>query len=615
MAVRRSHVACKLCGKPFWLRVQIGYEPVQRFAAPCPNCQSLIRGVVEPVDLETVRVTSEQFDEVPGGPDPTDRTVSYPTLNIAVDVPMFVDQVHGDPGPGLTPFLQLARYMPVMMLRATYPRLHPEWLKVNTLIEQLTESFLAGEDSQFDLQIRALASATTIELSNASRAVKLLEVYRVPLFSANNGEMYDALDQLRTIVRLIRGKPSALRTALVQALDVQSVDELRQKCWHSACRLVLNQGALSSAHYAEAVKTAGGPFDKLRSVRGDFETLAHAYLDGFEAASFALAFSAILENVAYRNDPGSSGSGAQVTLKKLLGLDARDREPLATGALQALFAPVSRIARNKIGHNAAHYDFRTGEIEFDNGIKLGLMELQCQLLAIYRLASWFCELAVVIEALAQGQDVDRRVTWEPTFTFEDHTVFLPRDDRGPRVTIRVKPPTESPSAEAKREPRKPESAKLVTRTRRVRASPMNERIYLPELSRPELTPEELVIYQALPSNQRSLDNVARVAGLIQGLANAFARRDPSDSEFADRLLDDPNFSLGYLEAFRHAQFTLGHKFTIVGVLTREDDRHVLSTFHTFPEGYSSSQAEPGLKKLYGDRLISIVAQHLGPESP
>ncbi|MFA5943553.1 MAG: hypothetical protein WC876_03700, partial [Candidatus Thermoplasmatota archaeon] len=85
------------------MRVQIGYEDVQPFLAPCPNCQSMLRGVFEPNRIETL--TSNHITAVQGGPQ--DPLADYPTLNIAVDLPMFMQGVHKR-GP-LTPFMAIYR--------------------------------------------------------------------------------------------------------------------------------------------------------------------------------------------------------------------------------------------------------------------------------------------------------------------------------------------------------------------------------------------------------------------------------------------------------------------------------------------------------------------------
>lgn len=428
MALHWFYVSCQICQRPFWLRAQIGYEPVQRFVAPCPVCGSLLRGTLEPEGLNKFRLTSNQFTRLQDGPDPYGEGLDLPTVTVAVDVPQFSDQIVARAIPGMTPFMQLVQYVPQdWMVGATYPRLHPDWKAITSAVEPAVESYLTNDRARFKLQLDWLEAQSAIEFPRTPAPISILNMMRVPFFSASNPAMLDVLDQLRSVVRNLLRQPQAVHDTLRSELAPHFVAELRRKCWRSACRLVLNQGALTSSHYAEAIRKSGGPYEKLRSVRGDYDVLAHAYLSAFEAASWAVGFQAVLEAAAITGDTRPMVDGRSSNLGKILDLDAKDREPLASGPLASLLAEVSRVVRNKIGHNAAHYDFQSGEIEFDNGKKTTLLDLQCQLLNMFRLGCWYSELSAIVEILASGQALHKRMFWEPRMGEGGRTVFLLRE--------------------------------------------------------------------------------------------------------------------------------------------------------------------------------------------
>lgn len=424
MAVARFHSTCGFCKKSFFLRIQIGYEPIQIFAAPCPECGSLLRGTFEPHPSGAHRLRSDHFEENPTSSMAVGDPFAYPTLNVAVDLPMEAGFVHQQSP--MTPFMAVQSFLPETWFETEYPRLHPHWKEINRSLEPLVEAHVAGKEDLFDLQAKRLRREANVALPSGSTGLRLMYAMRVPFFCAKNRQLLDVLDQTRSFVPLLFRQPPAVRDALRTVLEPPLVRELRNKVWRAAGRLVLRQGALTAAHFVEAVKSSRKAAATWRSVRGDHEELAHAYLQIFEAASYALAFHAVVENAATRGDPLTSPATNGESLAAICKWDAKDREPLANGALGLLFSEISRVTRNKIGHNAAHYDFSSGMITFDNGKQISLLELQAELLDTYRLACWATQLVALVELISAAADVHEKLQWEPEMENGGRTVFRRR---------------------------------------------------------------------------------------------------------------------------------------------------------------------------------------------
>jgi hypothetical protein len=313
-------------------------------------------------------------------------------------------------------------------MQTDYPRLPLDWKAVASTVEPLVESHLTNNDQLFKLQLQKLEGDSKIRFPKTNRAIILLDIMRTAFFSAKDESMFASLDELRAMISAYFRQDATAREQLRLQFNGPELNELRRKAWRSMQRLVVKQGVLSPAHVLRAIRAKGRKTDDLRSVRGDFDELAHIYIQFFESISYGLAFYAMLDNVANRATSNLLASGKTATLADLCKLKAVQREPLASGALGHLYAKISRVARNKLGHNAAHYDFTTGLITFDNGNKVSLLELQEDMLDMYRLAAWLGELVALIELLAAGQDVPKDLRREPTMAEGYQTIFRQRTE-------------------------------------------------------------------------------------------------------------------------------------------------------------------------------------------
>lgn len=421
MAVLRFHVACLVCTRTFWLRIQVGYEDRQPFAAPCPLCKTLVRGLFEPKRSPTL--TSDHLKIAADGP--SDALADYPTMNISVDLPMFIGGVH-ERGPK-TPFLAVyALIDKEEWMKTDYPRLPLDWKEVCAVAEPLVESHFAGNADLFDQQSRRLAKESKVRLGDSKGGVRLMHVMHTAFFAAKNQALFDALDELRQQVPRYFRQSNEAREAFRKEASGALFDECRNKAWRSAQRLVQKQAVMAGAHVTHAIRAQRQNMEELRSVRGDYEELAHIYIQFFEAVSFAVAFHVILSNTVERADPHAMADGSRVSLKVLCRQRAVDREVHVGGKFGVLFAEISRVVRNKLGHHAAHYDFTTGIVTFDNGNKIPLLELQEDLLDIYRLAAWLVEFVALLELLVGGRDVPKEIWREPRMTVDDETIFRQR---------------------------------------------------------------------------------------------------------------------------------------------------------------------------------------------
>lgn len=153
----------------------------------------------------------------------------------------------------------------------------------------------------------------------------------------------------------------------------------------------------------------------------------------------------------------------------------------------------------------------------------------------------------------------------------------------------------------------------------LRHTPMSQRRFLTDLGRPEMTPEELFIYQALPPKNHTPEAVEQIRALVEGLAGHVSKllsKGGGGGRFsADDLMDDLQFTFGFLQAFEHGKSEYGGRFTVVTAVVRVDENHVSTMFHPLPYGTTSNVAEPKLRKIYGKNLIGIIAQQLEPGTP
>lgn len=423
MGAVRGSWRCLTCKGEFWWRFQVGYDPKAPFAAPCPHCGELLRGILTRDGLSVSCASSDVEDaewkyEERGLTDDS-------MLNLSTEVPLRSSAVHEN-NP-FTPFMQLTPLLDEFFeqrYKSTYPLLHPKWEIVGRMLPQMAHSHLKLNGKLFRQQAERMRGTSAVMLPKGTPAtVALMLATRVLPYGYLTSETTGAIKEIHSLAAALSNRGGdALRSFVDSATTADAEFKFRRKAWLSIANLSERQGALLTAHVAEAIQSKTD-VSEYRSMRGDYDDLSIQYLRAFETASKGLAFWKALQNAVLRGDPEDFGGGKRKSLRAMLKLNAHQRESWAAGDLGTLYSRTSRAIRNDIGHDSVHYDFRTGNLEFDDGKTVSLVAFQVHLLDVLRISLWSSELAGVIELLGGGGRVPKEVHRWPTMDEAGRTMF------------------------------------------------------------------------------------------------------------------------------------------------------------------------------------------------
>lgn len=415
MVTERHSVRCTACKTALRLRIQVGYEPRQPWAAPCPKCGALLRGTFSPNQGHD----SRHVEGTESGAEGEDL-VDVPTLNICTDFPLPRDYVT-ERSP-LSPSMMMQEAAKLGdLFQQQKPLLHPDFEDIGLRFEQLVESHLNGNGKQFRLIRTRLLEETRLRgLKNLDHGTALRLIFRALAAPTEDQDHMHALDELRNDMRGVARRWATLRARAEQdLLDAGGLDGWSQQAWRAASNLAQRVGALLASQVAVHIRDQGLNLADFRAVRGDYEELASAYARAFEAVSKGIALCAYTHDLATGGDGQGNVDGSRMTLKRRMGIRAVDREPLAPPAVKRLYDTISRNRRNEIGHHLDRYDFASGDLVNTDGTREGFLPFLIELQAFFRLTDWLVELVASWEELLRTGHLPEAMRRNPDHPWPD----------------------------------------------------------------------------------------------------------------------------------------------------------------------------------------------------
>jgi hypothetical protein len=153
--------------------------------------------------------------------------------------------------------------------------------------------------------------------------------------------------------------------------------------------------------------------------------------------------------------------------------------------------------------------------------------------------------------------------------------------------------------------------------RYLRSIPIGARAVVPELGRPDMTPEELRILEMLSPGDRTPENVRDVVAMLTPMAGKIAEIQTSlriEGEHSlETVLDDLEFGEAFFAAFQKGKETYGARFAVVAVLLRDSTGAIETGFFPQQFGATSDIIETAARSRYGARLVGIISSQMSPK--
>lgn len=411
MAISREIIRCLSCDNAVTLRlvVPIG-ERADPFLCPCPSCNCPLAGTFTlTFDPPKVHINSHdfKFEHIAATLDDP-----YPIVTVSTDLPVHRTYHVRSMSEGGSPYLWLMSLMPkeflayherAATLELFRSRAWPSIRKAVTFAEVADWTNACNSLGNFVSELIQTGAGPTYACFRA------FELAFVPMLDmstlvAVKGEWFGHLNNCSSVQR----------TAYIDLLrafgNAHGFNVFRTKVFAVYRRLVDSFDTVMLGMLFESSPAAfKDHVSDYRLFRADYDTVKSLYVDIFELISQVTLFLNAVVNLSVRSNAEHFASIQDNGRTLTAATFAQFRRYKAYQRLQTLHElpnlhafvdDVSRPMRNDIGHFSAHYDYRSGDIVYDDGARTSYIEFSGSFLSAARAVSL---LLAVVEKL----EIDR----------------------------------------------------------------------------------------------------------------------------------------------------------------------------------------------------------------